>query len=95
MLSYKSEKVRMTYLVVANGASPWAVARSSLDPHLLGSEWNDIGLATRAGDTGTWKERRLSAVFGAVVNLAIGERECLETIKTSAEAILNVLKRLT
>ena len=35
---------------------------------------------------------RLSAVFGAVVSLAIGERECLETIKQSAKVILNVLK---
>jgi len=38
---------------------------------------------------------RLSAVFGAVVSLAFGERECLETVKTSAKVILSVLKRLT
>jgi hypothetical protein len=38
---------------------------------------------------------RLSTVFGTVVNLAMGERGCLETIKTSANVILNVLKRLT
>jgi hypothetical protein len=62
MLNYESEKVRMTYLVVANGASPLAVARGPLikyDPQILRSEWNDIGLATRAGDTGTWKERHV------------------------------------
>jgi hypothetical protein len=37
---------------------------------------------------------RLSAVFSAVVNLAIGERESLESIKTLANVILNILKRL-
>ena len=48
------------------------------DSHFLESEWNDSGLAMRGWYWNLERPPRLSAVFGEVVNLAIGERECLE-----------------
>ena len=50
------------------------------DSHFLESEWNDSGLVMRGWYWNLERPPRLSAVFGEVVNLAIGERECLENI---------------